>query len=151
MDLLLVLLLSSEILIPFKVNKFAINIAKVRNHCPARFQRQIVNRLIDRLCTIFRKFVFYLYQFLSISFLGNRVGLKVSNVILIRSFESFFNIVAIGSQRANCRPQFLFELPITPQCFIYFFTHNAKTVRRQLPVRTCDLLESLCIPFYCSP
>ncbi|MBI4699081.1 MAG: hypothetical protein HY758_09335 [Nitrospirae bacterium] len=106
------------------MNKFDVNIAKVSNHCSARFQRQIVNCFFDRLRMIFREFVLYLYQFLSISLLGNRVRLKIYDVIFVGTLKSFFNIVAIGSQRANCRPQFLFELEITPQCFVYFFTHN---------------------------
>lgn len=96
----------SEIPIPFKMNKLIVNITKVRNHSTTRFQRQIIDCLMNRLCMIFCEFIFYLYQFFPIIFLWNAFRLKINNVIVICCLRSFLDIVRTRSQRAQCFPQF---------------------------------------------
>ena len=113
------------ILIPFKMNKLPIDIAQGGNHGMTRFERQIINSFIHRLCVIFGKFIFYSFEFLPIVFLGKIFRLKISNMIFVSSFKSLLNIVTVGSQEANSKPQFLFKFHITSQCFVNSnFTHN---------------------------
>ena len=122
------------------MNKFIVNIAKIRNHFATRLQGQMMDSRLDRYCMIFREFVFYLYQFFTVPFLWNRFRLKVNNMVIINFFESLFNIVGIGSQRANCFPQFFFKLPIPSQVLIcFYFSHNRGADRRRGPCRQAQL------------